>query len=75
MTNGAYIAEVIEGLPAAAAGLQVGDILVAVQDEATTLEIDLRNRIYFHKPGDTVTLDVLRNGELMQVEVVLRVAS
>lgn len=75
VTNGAYIAEVIEGLPAAAAGLQVGDIIVAVQDEATTLEIDLRNRIYFHKPGDTVTLDVLRNGELMQVEVVLRVAS
>ena len=75
VTNGAYIAEVIEGLPAAAAGIQVGDIIVAVQDEATTLEIDLRNRIYFHQPGDTVTLDVLRDGELMRVEVVLRVAS
>jgi len=73
--HGAYVAEVIEGLPAAGAGLQVGDIIVAVEGEPATLEIDLRNRIYFHQPGDEVTLDVLRNGELMQVEVTLRVSS
>jgi len=75
VSNGAYVAEVIEGLPAGAAGIQVGDIIVAVEGEPATLEIDLRNRIYFHKPGDEVTLDVLRNGELMQVEVTLRVSS
>ena len=73
--NGAYVAEVIEGLPAGAAGIQVGDIIVAVEGEAATLEIDLRNRIYFHKPGDTVTLDLLRGGELIQVDVELRVSS
>jgi S1-C subfamily serine protease len=73
--QGAYIAEVIDGLPAGAAGIQVGDIIVAVEGEAATLEIDLRNRIYFHKPGDSVTLDVLRDGEIVKVEVVLRVAS
>ena len=75
VSSGAYVAEVIEGLPAGAAGIQVGDIIVAVEGELATLEIDLRNRIYFHKPGDTVTLDVLRAGELMQVDVVLRVSS
>lgn len=75
VNHGAYVAEVIDGLPAGSAGIQVGDIIVAVEGEAATLEIDLRNRIYFHKPGDTVTLDVLRDGELMQVEVALRVAS
>ncbi|MCY4021112.1 MAG: PDZ domain-containing protein [Chloroflexi bacterium] len=75
VSNGAYVAEVIEGLPAGAAGIQVGDIIVAVEGEPATLEIDLRNRIYFHKPGDEVTLDVLRDGELMQVEVTLRVSS
>lgn len=75
VSNGAYVAEVIEGLPAAAAGIQVGDIIVAVEGEPATLEIDLRNRIYFHKPGDEVTLDVLRDGELLQVEVTLRVSS
>ena len=75
VTHGAIVAEVIEGLPAAKAGVQEGDIIVAVADEPVTLEIDLRNRIYFHQPGEHVTLDVLRDGELMQVDVVLRVAS
>ena len=75
MTHGAIVAEVIEGLPAAKAGVQEGDIIVAVAGEPVTLEIDLRNRIYFHQPGEQVTLDILREGEMMQVEVVLRVAS
>ena len=75
VTQGAFVAEVIEGLPAAKAGIQVGDIIVAVAGEAVTMELDLRNRIYFHKPGDEVTLDVLRAGEMIEVEVVLRVAS
>ncbi len=75
VSSGAYVAEVIEGLPAGAAGIRVGDIIVAVEGEAATLEIDLRNRIYFHKPGDIVTLDVLRDGELIQVDVELRVSS
>ena len=75
ITDGAYVAEVIDGLPAASAGIQVGDVVVAVDGLAATPEIDLRNRIYAHRPGDEVTLDVLRNGELIQIDVVLRVAS
>ncbi len=75
VTEGAYVAEVIEGLPAEKSGLQVGDIIVAVEGEPVTLEIDLRNRIYFHEPGDQVTLDIMRNGEWLQLDVVLRVAS
>ena len=75
VSHGAYVAEVIEGLPAAKAGIQVGDVIVAVAGEDVTMELDLRNRIYFHKPGDEVTLDVLRDGEMIQIDVVLRVAS
>lgn len=75
VNHGAYVAEVIEGLPAEKAGIQVGDVIVAVAGEEVTLELDLRNRIYFHKPGDQVTLDVLRDGEMMRIEVTLRVAS
>lgn len=75
LTQGALVAEVIEGLPAERAGILVGDIIVAVAGEAVTMELDLRNRIYFHQPGDEVTLDVLRGGEMMQIHVVLRVAS
>ncbi|MXV92427.1 MAG: PDZ domain-containing protein, partial [Chloroflexi bacterium] len=74
IANGAYIVEVIEGLPAEAAGILEGDIIVAVAGEAVTQEIDLRNRIYFHEPGEVVSLDVLRGGDLLEVEVTLRVA-
>ena len=75
VTQGAYIAEVIEGLPAEKAGVLQGDIIVAVAGEPVTLEIDLRNRIYFHEPGEQVTLEILRNGEILQLDVTLRVAS
>lgn len=75
IAQGALVAEVIEGLPAEKAGVQQGDIIVAVAGEPVTLEIDLRNRIYFHEPGERVTLDILRDGEVMQIEVELRVAS
>lgn len=75
INQGAYIAEVIEGLPAVKAGVQAGDIIIAVAGEPVTMEIDLRNRIYFHEPGERVTLDILRDGEILQIEVTLRVAS
>ena len=75
VNHGAYVAEVIAGLPAEKAGIQVGDVIVAVAGEEVTMELDLRNRIYFHKPGDLVMLDVLRAGEMLQIEVTLRVAS
>lgn len=75
VNHGAYIAEVIEGLPAVKAGVQEGDIIIAVAGEPVTMEIDLRNRIYFHEPGERVTLDILRDGEILQIEVTLRVAS
>lgn len=75
VSDGAYVAEVIEGLPAAEAGIQIGDVIAAVDGLAVTSEIDLRNRIYAHRPGDEVMLDVLRDGELIQIDVALRVAS
>ncbi len=75
VSHGAYVAEVIEGLPAEKAGIQVGDVILAVSGEDVTMELDLRNRIYFHKPGDQVTLDILRDGQMIQIELTLRVAS
>ena len=75
LNHGAYVAEVIAGLPAEEAGVLEGDVIVAVAGEPVTLEIDLRNRMVFHEPGERVTLDILRNGELLRAEVELRVAS
>lgn len=73
VNNGAYVAEVIEGLPADISGIQVGDIIVAIDGADVTVDIDLRNRIYAHRAGDKVTLEILRNGEIIEIEVTLRV--
>ena len=75
VSNGAFIAEVIAGLPAAQAGVEVGDIIVSINDVDTSVELDLRNVIYAHQPGDIVTLEVLRNGEIIKIDVTLRVAT
>ena len=62
---------VLPGGPAAQAGLQAGDIITTV--DGTTLDathpLDLV--MSQHAPGDTVSLDVLRNGQTVQVSVTL----
>lgn len=69
--QGAEITEVFEDTPAAEAGLQVGDIITAVDGDAVDEEHTLRDRLYAYEEGDVVTLSVLREGEETEVEVTL----
>ncbi len=71
VTEGALVAEVLEDSPAAEAGLLEGDVITSVNGEAITQEITLRDRLTAYEPGDTVTLDVLRDGETVQLTVTL----
>lgn len=70
-TEGALIVEVVEESPAEQAGLQVDDIVTAVDGDTVDAERTLRDRLLAYEPGDTVTLTVLRDGETMEVEVTL----
>ncbi|MCS7038306.1 MAG: PDZ domain-containing protein [Anaerolineae bacterium] len=65
------IVEVVPDSPAAQAGLRVGDRIVAVDGERLSLTADLAERIAGYRPGDTVTLTVLRDGREQEVEVTL----
>ena len=62
---------VFPGSPAEAAGLQSGDIIVAVDGEQLTADTDLPTLILPHAPGDTITLRVLRDNSAREVEVTL----
>ena len=85
--RGALIIDVTSGGPAAAAGLQPsstsvtingsqayvgGDVITAVNGQPIQTFEDLGSYLFLNtKPGDSVTLTVLRNGKEQTVKVTL----
>jgi serine protease Do len=69
---GAKVLEVNEGYPAAKAGIGIGDIIVAVNSEKVASVSDLQRKIRAHEPGETVTVDLVREDrrrERVEVEL------
>jgi serine protease Do len=62
---------VFPGSPAEAAGLQDGDLIVELDGQRLDADHDLASLILPHRPGDTVTLRVLRDNTARQVSVTL----
>jgi len=68
---GATVTAVLEGAPAAEAGLLIGDMITAVNGEAVNEEITLRDRVSAYEAGDVVTLAVTRDGKALALSVTL----
>ena len=68
---GVYVEEVTPGSSAERAGIQVGDIITAI-DSIPVASLDelnlIKNR---YKSGDTVTISLFRNGETQDIPLVL----
>ncbi|HEX6485331.1 MAG TPA: trypsin-like peptidase domain-containing protein [Nocardioidaceae bacterium] len=71
LLTGAGIAKVSAGSAAAQAGLQRGDIVVKVDNQPVQDSSSLVATIRGHRPGDTVTLTVLRGGKQIKVQASL----
>jgi S1-C subfamily serine protease len=84
--SGALVARVVSGGPAEEAGITAGDqelrfqgqpvtaggdVILSVDGEEVVAESDLSQAISEDRPGDTVTLEVLRDGETEEIEVEL----
>ncbi len=69
--QGIVVGRVAQGSPAAQAGLQPRDIITAVDNNPLKDESDLARLMATHKPGDTVTLTVIRGGQQQNVQVQL----
>ncbi|WP_442039710.1 PDZ domain-containing protein [Pseudogemmobacter sp. W21_MBD1_M6] len=69
--GGAVISDVIAGSPAQAAGLQLGDVIVAVDGIAVTSSANLRNRLGLLPAGMQVVLSLVRAGETLEIAVTL----
>jgi len=71
LTEGALLTQVAEGSPAADAGLEVDDVITAVNNEPVDAEHTLRDRLMAYEPDDTVTLAVSRGSETLNIDVTL----
>lgn len=72
VNDGVYIQELSEDGAAAAAGVEPGDIVLYVDDMETKTSSALLEAIGRKRPGEEVTLTVLRNGKERKIDVVLR---
>ncbi len=68
-TNGALVAKLTDGAPAERGGLQVGDVVEAVNGKPVTSASDLTRQVAFSHPGDVLRLTVLRNGHEQSVDL------
>jgi 2-alkenal reductase len=71
LNQGAYILDVRPNTPAARAGLQEGDIIIAVNESALDDTHNLQTVLLRHKVGETVTLSVRRGDTTLTVHVTL----
>lgn len=69
--TGAQLADVTAGGAAAAAGLQAGDVVTAVDGTTVASATDLTAQIRGEAGGATVTLTILRGGAEQEVDVTL----
>jgi S1-C subfamily serine protease len=69
--EGAVVAEIAQGGPAADSGLRPGDRITSVGDREIKEPSDLSSAVLDNKPGDRVELTVVRDGEQRTIEVQL----
>jgi putative serine protease PepD len=69
--SGALVQAVEDGQPAAAAGLQEGDVITRVGDTEVTDAASLTAAVRNQSPGDTVQVTFTRDGNEQTVDVTL----
>jgi len=70
-TMGAIVTGVVEDAPAADAGMEVGDLIVSVNGDVVRTMEELAANFKFFRPGETVEIQVLRDGERLSFLIVV----
>ncbi len=69
--TGVVVGDVAADAPAAHAGLQRDDVIAAIDGQQLQGDSDLARTVDQHKPGDTLTLTVVRDSHTLSVKVTL----
>jgi len=69
--RGVYLNSVQEGLAASAAGLEAGDVLLSVNGKTISAPNELQSVVALHRPGQLITVDVWRDGNVIPLSVEL----
>ncbi len=67
----AVVAQVIAGGPASEAGLRVGDVITAIDDQPISQVSDVAKAVDAKTPGDKIKVTVRRNGSPTEIPVTL----
>jgi 2-alkenal reductase len=68
---GIYLTEIVPGGPAELGGLQIGDILIAINGTFIDSDNPFINQLFTYSPGEQVTFTLVRNGDELREEVEL----
>lgn len=69
---GVYVRGVEEGSSADLAGIRVGDVIIAINGETVSNYDELNAAKDTYKAGDTITVTVTRNGQDLDIQLVLQ---
>jgi len=70
-SKGAVVGDITPGAPGEKAGLKSMDVITAINGKKVDGNNDLTMDVVSHQPGETVTLDVVRDGKPITVQVTL----
>ena len=71
VNSGAYVGSVIEGSPAAEAGIKEGDVITSFNGKEVAAASEFIIDVRANSIGDTVELGIVRDGQEMTIEVTL----
>ena len=70
--EGVFVAEVMEGSAAEAAGIKKGDVIVKINNQKATSPSAVQQIVAGFRPGDALAVEIKRGDAVKQIQVTLR---
>ena len=72
VVDGVLVVEVLENSSASAAGIKVDDVITGIEGKKVTNMAGLQEELAKHRPGDKVTIKLIRNKKEQNISVELK---